>query len=122
MIVWFIWYGNSLKRKYQQKKCNRKSNSAPHNNENKNDKRFISQYDYSTSSSINWPISNSFGLNQICELTPTKAALRRSNPVFNAKEDSETLNRKILNYDCGDDYSSNHSTSFVHLYKHRMYD
>lgn len=120
MIVWFIWYGNSIKRKYQQRKNSKKANhSIP---ENKTDKRFISQYDYSNSSSINWPISNSFGLNQVCELTPTKTALRRANPVFNAKEDSETLNRKILNYDCGDDYSSNHSTSFVHLYKHRMYD
>ena len=69
VIVWFIWYGTSLKRKYQYKKNCTQTLTAHNSHLTMRNKSpsMLPQYDYSATSSLNWPISNSFGLNQIHE-------------------------------------------------------
>lgn len=123
LIVWFIWYGTSLKRKYEYKKQITKSTASStqqhltnhylRSNDSTDSPRIIMphQCDFSTcaSNSLNWPISNSFGLSQVYEQhSYGNNTMKRSNtnPIF----DDRTL---------PDDLSSQYSASFVNMPKHR---
>lgn len=96
VIIWFVWYGTSLKRRQT-------ANSIPATSSNHN----FSQYDYSVQSSLN---------KHRAYLPGTV----RTNPAFNAHDDLISIhNQKVainLNNSTtsGDEASSSHSTSFVH--------
>jgi hypothetical protein len=89
VIIWFIWYGTSLKRR--QHFNNRASNhEAPFRqvpSAGASGHQF-SQYDYSTQSSLNRPLAQTagFGLNQISESNYSPIGLR-TNPAFNGRDE-----------------------------------
>ncbi len=113
VIVWFIWYGTSLKRKYLSAAKPAPLTASTHNTHSSSGEAsphcYAPQYDYSASSSLNWPISNSFGLNH--DAAP---ALRRTNPVF-GDELLTNSQFRIINYEANN-HNSNDSTSFVQMY------
>jgi hypothetical protein len=129
-VIWFVWYGAAIKRKYQyEKNANLTKFHQTNGNTRTTDSitaestpRLVSHYEYNSNltTNSNWPISTSFGLNQICELNSPLAAFRRTNPVFNGSDDSEHINYKMLHYDYTDGFSSSsgaHSNSFIQTHR-----
>jgi len=114
VIVWFIWYGTSLKRKY----ISSSAKPLPVSNSGETSPRC--HYEYSASSSLNWPISNSFGINHDANTTLT--GLRRNNPVFGSINNDDILSNsqfRIINYEANsqnNQYSPDHTNSFVQMY------
>jgi hypothetical protein len=143
VIIWFIWYGTSIKRRhshYSQQEQNetfRGPSSSGHQ---------FSHYDYSTQSSLSRPLAQGvgFGLNHINNDNNSSYSPMgvRTNPAF-SRDDynpnlqhslaSASLNANLINSSSNLHQSNNHfsgvgggdelsspSTSFVHSYQHRI--
>ncbi len=87
VIIWFIWYGTSLKRR-QHFNSRTNNNDAPFRQVPTSSGHQFSQYDYSTQSSLNRPLAQTagFGLNQINEDNYSSIGLR-TNPAFNGRDE-----------------------------------
>lgn len=147
VIIWFIWYGTSIKRRHshysqqEQSETFRGPSSSGH--------QFGSHYDYSTQSSLSRPLAQGvgFGLSHINDANSSYSPMGvRTNPAFSSRDEynqnlqhslaSASLNANLINSSSnlhqsqsnnhfgvgagvGDELSS-HSTSFVHSYQHRI--
>ena len=88
VIIWFIWYGTSLKRR-QHYNHRGTSSEAPFRQVHPSASgQQFSQYDYSTQSSLNRPLAQNAGfhLNQIGENSFSPMDLR-TNPAFNGRDE-----------------------------------
>ncbi len=144
VIIWFIWYGTSLKRRHHY---NRRNHQQLHHNHHLETYRNtsasghpLSQYDYSVQSSLSRPLAqhNTYGLNNQIESNYSPMGLR-TNPAFNSKDEiglyhgnqhntiinsasGHNINTQQANqFIIADDLSSSHSASFVHTYQHRIW-
>jgi hypothetical protein len=140
VIIWFIWYGTSLKRRqnasqhYGQRASHLMSatgNNAGHILPSTSTNHF-SQYDYSAQSSLRRPLAqpkaanhrqmgNNGTLEESIQYSPNTLVGVRTNPGFNVKDEMSLYQHcSSVNaaHQYADDVSS--STSFVHTYQHRV--
>ncbi len=148
VIIWFIWYGTSLKRRNDS--TNHYGQRTSHLNGHygsvngcvgdllpTSSNNHFSQYDYSAQSSLRHPLAAKNGTKQNSNNNNTEEnsyspIAMRTNPAFNSKDElslyqhsANTTNTNIVSgihqqtiNQYADDLSS--STSFVHSYQHRI--
>ena len=149
VIIWFIWYGTSLKRRQHYSHRANNNADAPFRQAPSSSGHQFSQYDYSAQSSLNRPLAQpgNYGLNQINEDAYAPIGVR-TNPAFNGRDElilnkqtrqnsikSASINAHSINsssnmqqavnqchnhFGIPDEIGSNHSASFVHSYQHRV--
>lgn len=98
VIIWFIWYGTSLKRKHHYGHGSSANlhqhltNETPFRGMQSSSGHQFSQYDYSTHSSLNRP-SHNMGFGQLNNDSESYSPIGlKANPAFSTKDESTMFN------------------------------